>query len=462
MKMNMKKLVALCTSVMMLVFVANGYVSASNLNPFDQLDKAYLNAVSKGLQPYFKDTLSRRLTSESQKPDIKKKIVKIKDSVLMNSLAIALSGLDYEFIGKSTDRLVLIPSSQFVGFAKKYGSIVEFSDSDSYRKILATPNDLIFNSQWALKMLNFPKAWNTTKGSLNVKVGVIDTGLRRTHVDLAGPQFLNGFDVASDGPVVSDSIGHGSMVSSIIGASTNNKACMAGGLWKVTIIPIKVSIGGYLTLSNILKGLTFAADSGCKVVNLSLGGGYTSPFDQYYIDKLNQKGCIVVAASGNSGNTGYLYPASNENVISVGAVTSQGKITYYSQVNDMVDVAAPGDYVLVASKNNSGYEKVQGTSFASPYAAAVIALMCSVFPKMTYKQLQKNLPKICVDKGAKGRDDYFGCGIIDAEKAVKIAVALAKAAPTPKPTPTSTPTPTPTVTPTPTFTPVMTPMPTPS
>ncbi|MEI6602169.1 MAG: S8 family serine peptidase [Clostridia bacterium] len=444
----MKRIAAFVLSVMLLVSVVNGIVVLGETNPFEASDKAFLSTVAVGLQSFDPATISN--DRELQAVPEKFMIVQIKDTVSMQALSTALDGIRYDFIGRSTDRTVNIPVTQFAQFSAKHQSLIAFSSKDTVRKLTATPNDLVYSGQWALKKMNFPKAWNITKGSIDVRVGVIDTGIIRTHADLVGENILNGYDVLKDLPVMDDKVGHGTCVSSIIGATTNNKLCMAGGAWNVSIIPIKVSNTGSIMTSSILKAIAYAIESKCKIVNLSLGGGRTTPFDQYYINKLNQTGCIIVAAAGNGGNSGYMYPASSNKVISVGAIDIKSKITYYSQINDKVDCAAAGDYVLAAANTASGYRLVQGTSFSSPYATAVIALMCAVYPALTHDELQKVLPSICDDAGAKGKDSAFGYGIMNAEKAVKKAVQLQSLyVPTPSPTPAVTPTPLYTPTPAP-------------
>ena len=436
--MKIKRIVTFLLLAFMLFSGLNGIVVLGEVNPFEANDRAFEYAVAKGLEEYVPSDIpvERELLSNPEKV----MLVKIKASVSMQTLSNVLKDVGFEFIGRSTDRVIKIPVTRFAAFKSVNKNIIEMSMKDTVRKLNATPNDLVYNAQWALKKMNFSKAWDITKGSESVKVGIIDTGIMRTHGDLVGTYILNGWDVTKDKPVVDDRVGHGTAVASIIGASTNNLVCMSGGAWNVTILPIKVSGTSSITTSNIIKAIAYAIESKCKIVNMSLGGGFRNPFDQYYLNKLNQTGCIIVASSGNSGNTGYMYPASNSNVISVGACDYKGKITYYSQVNNRVDLTAPGDNVLVAANTAYGYRLVRGTSFAAPYAVAAIALMCSIYPTLTHDELQAALPLICDDAGPKGKDNSYGYGIMNAEKAVKKAFQLQSLLASP--TPTTTPAPT--------------------
>ena len=186
------------------------------------------------------------------------------------------------------------------------------------------------------------------------------------------------------------------------------------------------------------------------IVNMSLGGGGFSQADQDVVDRLRAAGIIVIAAAGNEASTVPSFPAAYTGVVSVSATTITDNLASYSNTGDTIDVAAPGgdpstdvngdgigDGVLSAigedSDNNPSTPPVPrigvlaGTSMAAPHVAGVAALMKSVHPGLTPEQFDALLTAgvLTDDLGAPGRDDRFGHGLINAQKAVIAALDAA-------------------------------------
>lgn len=155
---------------------------------------------------------------------------------------------------------------------------------------------------------------------------------------------------------------------------------------------------------------------GADVINMSLGGPTSSTVERTKVNLLTSAGIQLVAASGNSGDTTnpIEYPASYDNVISVGAVDSDGNIASFSSHNSHVDVSAPGiDIVSLIQTCSSCYAMYSGTSMATPHVVGVLALLMSKYPNKTRSQIREAVEQSALDTGACGPDRLFGHGIVD-------------------------------------------------
>jgi len=345
-----------------------------------------------------------------------------------------------------------------------------------------------FISQYHYEQINLPEAWELIMletGKMpgeNVIVAVSDTGLFLSHDDLVNKLTNDGFDFISnalnardgesdgiegdidsnpddpgDGADIGSSSWHGTHVAGTIAAETNNGIGGAGIAWETRIMPLRVLGRNGGTSADIMNSLIYAADlftdlkpaQPADVINLSLGGVAPSRAEQNIIDAVRAAGTFIVAAAGNDGNSTLSFPASYEGVISVAAINGRKQRARFSQFNDQVDVAAPGGEILgvngnlnlaacvgvlssfVAESNNGIRESsnncLQGTSMSAPHVSGVIALMKSVHPELTPDEFDTLLSQgeITDDLGIPGRDDEFGNGLINAEKAVRAALNLA-------------------------------------
>ena len=265
-----------------------------------------------------------------------------------------------------------------------------------------TPNDLFYPAkgidpgQWGMRLVNMPRAWSIQTGKKAVIVAVIDSGFDRTHPDFTrgtGSVALPGTNVTiPTAPTtdVTDTDGHGTFVSGVIIASTNNSigvASVAGlntnGV-SISLLPIAASVGGGFTSASIVAGINYAVANGANVINMSFGGlGYTGAEFTAINDAL-ARNVILVAAAGNDGDTSVNYPASFPGVISVSAVGINSTLASYSTFGGNVAIAAPGgDFsssdtsqihsTLPVAMGSYGYES--GTSFAAPHVAGAAALL---------------------------------------------------------------------------------------
>ena len=221
-----------------------------------------------------------------------------------------------------------------------------------------------------------------------------------------------------------DNSNHGTSVASIIASECNNLATV-GISFKSKIVPLKVTDNSSLTIALAVEAIYDAVDEyECDVINLSFGDtkSNTSLYNaiMYAIDN----NVIVVAAAGNWGNTGYAYPASYTEVISVAnaeRVSGGFSIKDSSQKNDMVDIAAPGT-MLYAIYNNGTVGYQSGTSFACPVVSATAALAKSMDPDISQSEFH-DLIKATANKSyiaSSGQNsDAWGAGLLDIEAFMK-------------------------------------------
>jgi len=308
-----------------------------------------------------------------------------------------------------------------------------------------------------------PAAWDISTGAASTVVAVIDTGVRPDHPDLKDKFVSLGYDFIGygspgsaatfmandgDGPdadasdpgdwvgqadinsgklggdcEVSNSSWHGTRVSGLIAALSNNGLGMAGVAWGVKLLPVRVlgKCGGYD--SDIMAGMKWAAGiavpgvpanpNKAKVLNLSLGGSgncSASGTGQLYRDTINQvnaAGSVIVVAAGNSAGRALGLPANCPGVIAVAALRHVGTKVGFSSIGPEVTIAAPGGncvnagagqpclYPMVSTTNSgttspvandnayTGSSASVGTSFSAPVVSGIVALMASVRPSLT-------------------------------------------------------------------------------
>jgi serine protease len=304
------------------------------------------------------------------------------------------------------------------------------------------PNDALFDKQWHLRMIHAPEAWKMSTGK-GVIVGVIDTGVAYENKrgillpDLAQTEFVPGYDFIHDDTVPADDHGHGSHCAGTIAQSTNNGRGCAGVAPGARIMPLKVlSSHGSGTASDIAAAIRFAADHGCKVMNLSLGGGGRSQAMARAVKYAFDKGCVVCCAAGNSGRKRVEYPAAYEGALAVSSVGPSGKLAFYSSYGDQIWVASPGgdksnspedgvlQNTLKDGQKASHYAFWQGTSMATPHVAGVSALLVEL--GVTNPQKVMDILAATAKKNGQtgnARDPELGYGVIDAEAACKAAMA---------------------------------------
>jgi type VII secretion-associated serine protease mycosin len=319
------------------------------------------------------------------------------------------------------------------------------------------PNDPYYASQWGFPLMHVTGAWPVSTG-VGITVAVVDTGVALSHPDLTRALVSSGWNALTNQAGAGDDNGHGTHVAGIIAATANNGIAIAGAAPDARILPVKaLNSSGSGTSTQIAAGITWAADHGARVINLSLGGSSQMPDMKAAIDYAIGKGAVVVAAAGNNGNGAAVsYPGAYPEVLCVSAATQSGTLASYSSTGPQVDVMAVG--IAWSTYPPATLALMQGTSMATPYVSAEAALLLSHSPALAAAQVATTL-ETTAQHPAGGRNDQVGYGLVDMAAALTSAPAPT-ATPTATPVPTATPTPPPTPTPTPRPTPTPTPRPT--
>ena len=353
-------------------------------------------------------------------------IVKFKDNIPLSAIERALGDSDFRQLAESEQRLFAV-SDKDGSFISKNKALIEYHEEDLIRDTLAVTDDAAILPSY--EAIGIYKAWDTVTAKSNVIVAVLDTGVDRTHEELADAKILPGYDaVTKTAGVDSDTVGHGTGVIGLIAATANNGIGIAGAAYGVTVLPIKVSASSTtIYSSDLVSAIRFAANSGAKIINMSVGGLSYSYAEQEAVNYAVSKGCILVSASGNGGNLPYAdqksYPASYEGVISVASCDENGKRSEFSQYNDMVDVAAPGESLvmpIVDEDGASAYRTDSGTSYSCAIVSAIAALAVSACDTNARLNSDEFLSLI-INTCEKNRTDELGYGIIDASKTVDAA-----------------------------------------
>jgi subtilisin family serine protease len=291
---------------------------------------------------------------------------------------------------------------------------------------------------WAV---NAPQAWAITQGSANVVVAVLDTGVDLSHVQLAGKVTVGPDVCADDRPLCAspgDNNGHGTFVTGLIAASTNDGTGIASLGWDARALDIKVldDQGNGDTMDEA-TGIYDAVAAGARVINLSLTNEPCSaapsdcgpdPDSQAAVEYAIAHGVVVVSAAGNFDSTEPVYPASYPGVLSVAASTDQalvdpaggGDYLDFSEYGNAADIAAPGIDVL-STWDDGNYAVESGTSMAAPHVAAAAALVIAADPSLSGPQVTTILRQTASPLGT-GSSPIDG-GFLNAGAAVAAAAS---------------------------------------
>ena len=258
------------------------------------------------------------------------------------------------------------------------------------------------------------------ENAANQKVCVIDSGYDIAHVDLPAAGVTGDDFGSATGAWDMPGDAHGTHVAGTIAAIGGNDEGVVGVLpgqnLPLHIVKIFNDNGVWTSASDLIAAVNDCVAAGSTVINMSLGGpSFSTSEDTAFTNAFNN-GVISVAAAGNDGNASLSYPASYDNVISVGAVGSNRDHAGYSQFNYQVELAAPGTSVASTVPGN-GYANFTGTSMASPHVAGVTALVWSHYPQCSAQEIRNTLAATAEDRGAAGRDDFYGMGIVQAKAA---------------------------------------------
>ena len=318
-------------------------------------------------------------------------------------------------------------------------------------RVPLTPNDPSFSLQWGLQNtgqiinnvtgtpgadINAPAAWDISAGSSSIVLAVLDTGIALNHPEFAG-RLVQGINYVTPNTDPLDDNGHGTAVAAVAAATGGNGILIAGVDWKCRIMPIKViNAAGTAQYSDIVSGLTYAADHGAKVINLSEAGTTASNALNDAVNYAFGKGVILVASMGNDNSETPYYPAAYNNVIAVGATNSKDRRAVPfsctgsggSNYGSNIDFVAPGDLLIgLHYADPAAITAWCGTSVAAPMVSGTVTLILAVNPLLTYDQVFAMLRAGARDQvgpdveDTQGWDKYFGWGRIDAYRSLLAA-----------------------------------------
>lgn len=322
---------------------------------------------------------------------------------------------------------------------------VEYAEVDQVMRALAVPNDARFGDLYGLDNtgqaggtpdadIDAPEGWDaaglgTFPATGGVKVGIIDTGIDAAHEDLSGKVvdcaattpgllgLIGGNPTPSESRGCTDDNDHGTHVAGTIGAKANNGVGVAGVSFTSSFGICKALHGaaGSGSTAGVANCITYLAGKGNRIISMSLGGGASTTLQQAVQAAWNNgNGSLIVAASGNGGNSTPNYPAAYPEAVSVAATDNRDAKASFSTFNADVEIAAPGVNIL-STRRGGGYVAFSGTSMATPHVAGVAAIIAR--GGGTPAQWRAKLTASVDDLGAPGRDPNFGFGRVNLVKA---------------------------------------------
>ena len=274
---------------------------------------------------------------------------------------------------------------------------------------------------WPFELINAPTAWAESIGE-GIKVAVLDTGIAPIN-DL---KVYGGYNFVERNVDTVDRNGHGTMIASIIAIQPTSSTGLIGVAPGVELYAVKtLNNRGEGTMNQALLGVQWAIDNGMHIISMSWGSNTNNSALRQALDVAYDKGILIVAAAGNSGETNpgvVEYPARYNTTIAVAAVKADGSRLEMSCFGPEIELAAPGGNVCGVGPNNIIY-RGNGTSLAVPYVVGTAALVWAKNTSLTNIEVRNILcqtaTKTQIDNKDIARDIYYGYGIVNAAAAVQ-------------------------------------------
>jgi subtilisin family serine protease len=328
---------------------------------------------------------------------------------------------------------------------------VRFAEPDMLfqGEALYEPNDPGFFQCWGIHNtgqqngtpgmdMDGPEAWDVTTGDSAVTIVIIDNGIQQDHPDL---NQRPGTDTTSEGPgdggPVNQYDNHGTAVGGCVAAVIDNHTGVVGIAPDCKIASARAHISNpppYIQVvsSWVVDALAWAESIGARVTNNSNSYGYlfgSSAITAKYEETRNN-GMVHFAAAGNSYGGSLSYPANLPTVNAVAALERDGGIADFSSYGEGLAFSAPGRDIYTTDRTGTAgyaggdYDFLNGTSFASPYAAGVAALVLSADGSLSAPEVEQILNDSCIDLGSPGYDTIYGHGFVNAYDAVTLAAKV--------------------------------------
>ena len=327
-------------------------------------------------------------------------------------------------IGQSQIYIIDLPagaSETAVAAVLAHHPQIKFAELDRRVAPGFAANDPYVGSEWHIAKIGAPAAWDATQGAA-VTVAILDTGVDGTHPDLAARWCPVGISTTTirTRPMSTDTVPQWPVQRpqqqttpwASLGWPARRRSCRFAS-------PI-LRRDAYW--STVAQGVTYAADHGARVANISYVGVAGSSSVQSAAQYMKSKGGLVVVAAGNNAVNENITPTTT--MIPVSATDGNDALTSFSSYGSFVAMSAPGINIWTTTRGG-GYQAWWGTSLATPVTAGTVALMMSANPKLSNSQVESLLYSTAVDLGAPGRDIYFGYGRVNAAGAVQAALGTA-------------------------------------
>ncbi|MBR9976701.1 MAG: S8 family serine peptidase [Bacteroidetes bacterium] len=353
---------------------------------------------------------------------------------------------------------------------------VRYAEREGILRLHSLPSDSAWDSQWGMHRIGIVEAWNATRGNSDIVLAVIDTGIDFDHPDLRTQHWINtaedingngrfdpwpadeirdgisgdldgidndgngfiddvlgydfvdqphpgnaaGGDYRDPDPLPLDEMGHGTSVSGIIAAATDNGIGIAGVAPDCRIMTLRAfDARGFGAEGDVARALAYAVSNGARVVNMSFGDVVYSRVLRDVIRWSYARGVVMVSSAGNSQSAALHYPSAYDETISVSALASNDIIAGYSNYGQTVDIAAPGSDILTTDLEGR-YTPFYGTSAAAPFVSGVAALLLSRHPHFGPEEVRGILIASAEDLGPQGWDERYGAGLLRADRAVAL------------------------------------------
>lgn len=339
---------------------------------------------------------------------------------------------------------------------------IEYAEKVPLQRLLYKPNDPLYNTtifnynwKWWLDKVNAENAWDITKGSSSVKVGIIDNALWTSHPDLSN-QVTGQYDFADNDSDVNPPAGgtnaqqyywsHGTHISGIIAAVQDNNIGITGISPQVKLLFCKGAKNNSdgMTINHGIDAINWMANNNANVINMSWGSDSASVAEQDLMTACYNAGIVMVAGAGNNGKENKFYPAAYNHVISVASIDDNNHRSDFSQFGNWITISAPGGLspegattynisILSTTFCNAydaadvfpgqKYDLMQGTSMSAPVVSGICALMLSVNPELKPADVTRclKLSAVNIDNVNPGYEGKLGAGYPDAYAAVKCA-----------------------------------------
>jgi subtilisin family serine protease len=300
------------------------------------------------------------------------------------------------------------------------------------------PNDPSFPRQfaiaggaWGWSTTHTTRAWDTTRGSPSVIVAVLDTGLKTTGLTDFDGQVVSGWNVLSGTSDTASAAGnHGTYVAGVVGLALGNGTGNAGYCPSCKVMPIQVGTDSGANWSDLASGITWAADHGARVENMSWAGTSSSSTIASAVAYARSRGVVLTAAAGNTNCDCTTFPSATPGVLGVAGTTASDAKDGDSNFGSWVKLAAPESNITgwPVLNGRPGYAPVGGTSLAAPVVAGIAGLLFSANPSLSGAQVEQAIEASAIPVGF--RVQY---GRVDALAALNY-LGLAAAPPAAPPT----------------------------